>query len=512
MSKKASLRKGLCLLTASLLLLGGCSSKVTPTTSAVTLPPASSQYTTPYGTGDLTYEATVTLYLPSADGQSLLAEYVSLSLDRLSTGIEEVVSTLLAYPANSRVRSLGGGTALSLYGKNPVELSGGVCTVNLSSSALQLEHEELYTVCLSLAATLAAFRDVSYVNVLVCDQSVGLDVAGYLPVGAVTAHLGEELPTLWELMDARRTPLGESAADTPLSATATLYFPTADGTGIMPETRNITFSGQTPSQLASGLLTALSSGAQYLTEICTMPDITSLLTQEPVTSEQADGSRLITLHFTSDLESRLELIGIEPMCFTAAVVTTLTTFIPSVSSVCIVSGSTMMTSLYSRSLGSLTFHNGNQKRSQYIHLHREQVSVYLAQDGLLVPVTRTVAASDAESLPLYLVLLSEGPTQEEAARGITATVPSGWTEEDVLGMAVDGDTLLLHLTEKCALGITHSDQDEQLLCYSLVTTLCRAANLKRVRFWFAGDIEQTLAGDLYWGGEFILNPGMIRGN
>ena len=35
-------------------------------------------------------------------------------------------------------------------------------------------------------------------------------------------------------MDARRVPLGQNASQVALSSTVTLYFPMADGTGVMP--------------------------------------------------------------------------------------------------------------------------------------------------------------------------------------------------------------------------------------------------------------------------------------
>ena len=438
-------RKLLCILLC-LALLTGCSSRVTPATVASTLPPADPVYEAPHGTEGMAYTATVTLYLPSVDGSTLLAEYAEVELDRTQDCLSTVVEALLAHPGNSRVRSLGHGRALSLYGQDPVAVSGGICTVDLASAALQLEHEELYTVCLSIAATLGAFSDITHVNVLVCGQPVGLDIAGYLPVGAVSSQAGIELSTLWDMMSARATPLGQDASETPLSATATLYFPLADGTGIMPEARNITFAGQTPDRLASGLLSALSAGAQYLDGTSAMPDIAALMIKDPVTSEQADGSRLITLHFTQDLEGRLRLYGIEPLCFTAAVVYTLTTFIPSVSAVCIVSGETMMTNLYSRTLGNMTFRNGDQKRSQYSSLLREQVTIYLAQDGLLRPVSRTVAAASASDPSVLLSLLIEGPTVSEQAAGLEAVLPSTLSSSDLLGIAVADDTLLLNLS------------------------------------------------------------------
>ena len=155
---------------------------------------------------------------------------------------------------------------------------------------------------------------------------------------------------------------------------------------------------------------------------------------------------MITLSFTGGLENRLSLLGIEPMCFTAAVVLTLTSFIPNVSSVCIVSGSTMMTSLYSRSLGALSFRDGVQRRTQYTQLLRDQVTIYLSQDGILSPVTRTVAASTVNDPGQLLTLLSQGPNSDELAVNLTAVIPEGMTESDLLGATIEDGVLVLNFS------------------------------------------------------------------
>ena len=64
-----------------------------------------------------------------------------------------------------------------------------------------------------------------------------MDITGCLPLGTISPRPGEELPVLWEQMDARRTPLGQDPATVPVTGTATLYFPLAEGSGIVAETR-----------------------------------------------------------------------------------------------------------------------------------------------------------------------------------------------------------------------------------------------------------------------------------
>lgn len=491
--------------------LGGCATpSVTPEVVA-TLSPAAAVGEAPSGDSGMTYTATVALYLPSRDGTRLLAQYETLELSHQGGNAQRLVQALLSHGGNDQVTALGNGVNLTLYGSTPVETSGGVCTVNLASSALQLEHAEFYTMCLGLAATLCQLEDVLHMNVLVADQPVGLDVAGYLPSGAVTAHPGEELSALWAQMEARATPLGHSVADTPLTAAATLYFPLQDG-GFMPETRNLTFAGQSPAQLASGLLAAMSAGAQYLEGTCAMPDLTALLVSEPESSAQADGSRLITLHFSSDFTNRLAIQGIDPASMMGAMVYTITTFIPSVSAVRITSGGVTITGVRSDALGSFSFPEGMQRRSHYAASLMEQVSIYLAYGSMLREVKRTVPCAASDDPRMRLALLMEGATAQEHAAGVSAVMPDGLDETDVLGVAISGDTLLLNLSERFGQRIAAQTVDEQLLCYAMVTTLCEADSLRRVRFFFAGDAVETLGGKLYWGGEFMLNRVLVDGS
>ena len=51
---------------------------------------------------------------------------------------------------------------------------------------------------------------------------------------------------------------------------------------------------------------------------------------------------------------------------------------------------------------------------------------------------------------------------------------------------------------------------ETLICYSMVNTLCRNTGMKRVRFFFEGEQVETVAGTIYWAGEFMYNIGLAE--
>lgn len=502
----------LCLLLALCCAAGlsGCSATPGSTAAVATLPPAEAKFAAPTGDDSLLYTATVPLYLPSLDGQRLLAQYVTLPLSHSSHNAETILRALMNQGSTRETQPLATGVDLSLFGSRPVEVSSGICTVNLSAAALQLDQQELYNVCAAITATLCEMDDVQYVNFLVADQAVGMDITGNLPLGSQTAHPGEELTVLWEQMEARRAPLGENPANTPVTAVATLYFPLEDGAGIACETRTLTFPGQSPSQLAEGLITALSGGAQYLSLASDMPDISALMSAPPMVTDLDDGGRMLSLYFHAGLENALRQAGMDMPSLVSGLIYTITGFIPSVSSVRMYIGDTPLTSLYSAAHGNLIFQNGLMLRQQFAPYLMDQSTLCFSMGSKLKEVTRALPCQHSRSLRSLMAELMKGPTRHELDAGYEPVLPDGLTEADLLGLSLDGDTLLINLSGRCAELIrTQAASWEQIVCYGMVNTLGKASGAARVRFFFDGEMLEELGGQIYWGGEFLVNPSLI---
>ena len=298
------MRRSLMVLAALCLLCTACAPLPEQGTVSATWPPAAQAYAAPVDTA-MPYSATVPLYLPARDGLSLTAEWTELALDHREHPALAVAQALLSHRGSDTAVPLGGDAALSLSGENPVEVACGVCTVNLAATELQLDYREQYTVCLALARTLCELEDIHHVNVLMAGRAIALDITGSLPCGAVASHPGEELGALWEQMEARRVPLGESATLTPLTASAVLWFPAADGRGILPEVRNLTFAGQHPQQITLGLLSALSAGPRYLAGTAEGFDPASDVILAPEIGSLDSGGRQVTLYFSSAVRENL---------------------------------------------------------------------------------------------------------------------------------------------------------------------------------------------------------------
>ena len=507
-------RKGMCLLLAlcCLTVLSGCSGRREEDRQPVpTLPPAESYHVAPDQDEVISEGGEYRIYLPGRDDLGLVSRSIELEPADLSDTAEMLVRTLIAYPGDEETRKLGGNRALGLYGEDAVEVSGGVCTVNLTSSALQLSLREYYKNCLALATTLCELKEINSVNILTADQSVGLDITGNLPMGTLTAHPGENLAVLWEQMEAKRTPLGEDLSKTPMSALATLYYPLQDGQGIACATRLVSFEGQTPQQLAIGLINAVSSVRRSTTGGQGFPELSELLLHDPVTSELEEGGRLITLSLSEDAEDLIKAGGADLACTVAALTYTLTTFIPGIAAVCIRIGDRPITELRTNHFETVTALGGLVKRNTVSSFLMGSTTVYLARNGILCECERPVDRRLADSPRAQLCALMEGPDGREQMEGIVATLPESVREDDILGIRAEGDTLLVNLSEGFRSEIQErGPETEILVCYSMVDTLCRNTGMKRVCFFFEGTQVETIAGAIYWAGEFLYNIGLAE--
>jgi hypothetical protein len=223
MKKAGCLVLCLCVLAA----MTGCARKSTEEKAPVeTLPPAKVGMTAPDGDRMIREPADYLLYVPRQEAQQLSAQTVHIDEADLKDTAAALVRRLL------EVTSGETGRRLELYRDMPVEISRGTCTVNLSSSGLQLSYSEYYRLALAISTTLCGLKEIRYVNILAAGQSVALDSAGRLPLGSLSGHENENLSVLWEQMEAKRTPLGNDMSKNPLSSYATLYYPLPEGRGI----------------------------------------------------------------------------------------------------------------------------------------------------------------------------------------------------------------------------------------------------------------------------------------
>ena len=486
------------------LVMSGCSGRNGEEKApSPTLAPAVVDLKAPDGDRTVRKAGDYTIYVPGPNELQMRTQGVRLEETNLKDTAETLVRLLLE--SASAVMN----KPLSLYHDQPPEISGGICTVNLEASALRMEYSEYFKLGVALATTLCALDEISGVNVLTASQSVALDVTGSLPMGTLTGHPGENLPVLWEQTAAKRTPLGADSGQTPLSAAATIYYPLTDGRGIGCESRMLNFPGQKPDQLAAALVDAISETVQRKSGEAVLPDLADYLLHMPVTSVLEDGGKLITVSFRENIADMLEEWDTDLSCLIAAMTCTLTTFVPGVNAVCVRVGEKLVTEMTSSRYTVGTILGGLIRRETAEMFLTGSANVFFEKDGRLVICEKPVERELTDSPRAVLEAVLEGPDHRELEAGIMPTMPETVGADDILGIAAEGDMLLVNLSDVFRAEIQAvGPEKEALLCYSIVNTLCLNSGMKRVCFFFEGKQAETIAGSLYWGGEFLYNPGM----
>ena len=501
-------KRAVCLVTALCLLsvLSGCARKGGEETEPVpTLAPASVEWEAPDGDRAARRPGEYLLYVPEKNQPKLGTRSVRIEQASLTETAEELVRRLLTAVNGSD--ALRTERELELYKDTPVEISRGVCTVNLSSSALQLNYSDYYKLAAALATTLCGLDEIKSVNVLTAGQSVPMDSAGRLPLGSLTGHADENLSVLWEQMEARRTPQGGDAGKAQLSTQATVYYPLTDGRGVACENRRITFEGQTASQLSSALLNAMGEAVRAEADSDSVPDLWEYMVHEPVANEMEEGGKLITLSFREDLQELAEGWHTDVSCMAAAVTLTLTTFVPGTTAVCFRIGDKPVTELNISRFRIGTILGGLMRRNMFEPFLTGSTTVFFEKDSRLVRTEKPVDRETADSPRVQLAALMQGPDSRDAEKGITSPMPENLREDDLLGIASEGDTMLVNLSGRCREEIeAQGPEKEMLLCYAMVNTLCENNGMKRVCFFFEGEQAEWIAGEIYWAGVFLYNP------
>ena len=500
------------LLACAVFLFSSCSSRlpVTDEQPTVTLPPAEVSYIAPIGDASLEYTDTALLYLPSHDGIGLTKVETTLSFSLVRPKAETIIRALLSHADSRDSRSLGGEVRLSLYGANPVEVSRDVATVNLSASALQLDREQLFIVCQAIANTLTQLDDIQYVNVLVVDKPVGLDIGNTLPMGALRHNTTQDLGAVYDQLLSRRITAGSSSA-TPLSSNVTLYFPLQNSTGMVCETHPMSFDNQYVPDMVVAILREMALGPTDRSIGSTeLPLLADLLTATPsvIESSKAAG-QIIALDFAHNLEDMLDAYGISRRQCTASICYTLSTFFPNISGIALSVNGTPVDELLKTENDAPT-DAAVHLRSEFSSLVYDFCTLYFAQsqDLSLVPVRRAIPYHQCTNPRTLLCELAKGPQPDDNLSGTVSVMPpDAITDTTILGFSLTGSTLLVNFAPAFQdLGQGLDAEGERRLAYALTNTLCMNGKVKNVCFFQSGIQFDTFTGEIYWSGLFCPIP------
>lgn len=496
--------------------LTGCTAGIDAlnNSESATLPPAGVTYAAPTGDTNQETAQSILFYVPDITGTRLIAQTERVLISCARHPAEMALRRLFAFAGSDSARALTDNAYLQLSSVNPVEISGDTATVNLAASALSLSHSELYTVCQAIANTVTQWGDIQYVNVLVSSVQPGLDVGANVPMGCFTANLTDTLDTL----STQAQSLASTAADRRFSLPVTLYFPAYAGKGILAETRTISFTGRRKSGLISTLLDALSQGAQSLTNVPDMVDLSAYLLETPQVQEvPVTGGQRAVLRFQQSLNDALISAGIPRSVMLSALTYTLTTFVPGLSGVTVYMGEELVTAvvpggIYEGANETISFANGMMRRSDFSRFLLSNCTLYFSDgEGRLCAVQRPIPYYETRSARYLIGCLLSGPQSCDSVRNVQAVFPEGLGDADLLGVGLDEQTLLLNLSPGMEEAIRScTDAQEKLLAYALVNTLTELPAVRSICFFFSGEQQESLDGKLYWAGTFLRNVSIVQ--
>lgn len=486
------------LLLCLVLAMGGCASKDMATEKTVLPAPVPAQ--APRNDSRQDVERTALLYLPSVDGDKLVTVPVEAGFSVSRHPAEKLCRLLLEHPGNEYALSLPREATLSDV--HPVEVSGNTATVILAAGALRLSQEEVLVVSQALANTLGQLEDVQYVNVLINGVQPGLDLAATQPAGCYQ-------PVAQMEMSAQRNRAVSGKNTSRQTISTALYYPLAGARGIVCEARPLSFDSLAYADVLKTLLSALAEGPQVLQGIPGYPDFFSYLIEEPLVAEE-NGTKYVALHFDAALNEAIIEHGITRSVMSASLVYTFTTFIPGVEGVKIRIGEERIGSLtpaatLSGAGETIVFEDELMRRDDFSGFLLSGCTLHFSgTDGKLHRVIRMVPYYESRNVRFLVGQLMQGSQDYDSAENLLPVLPQGIRDADLLGVAMEEDTLVLHFSDHlAALSQGMDERQERNMIYAMVNTLCELPGVKKVRFMINDRQPDTLAGALYLPGSFL---------
>ena len=369
------------------------------------------------------------------------------------------------------------------------EYACGLATVNLSLDALGVPDEAAaLALTQSIGNTLLGIEGVRGVNVLINGRAQGF---GRLPAGVQTEGVSS-VTAAYAQIQAERDHL-KTGDPLPITREAALYFPTSEGSWLIPELRTITFESD---DFAGALMEALRAGP--LQEACakaSVPAGVDLLEGEAQIQTLDTGERALILRFSPALDNYMVFSGLEMWELAGSLTLTACSFLPALDGVRILSGGEAVTSLQAGS-ELMRFEDGLIRREDFEGYVGSVATLYLADDaGGLHQVRRSVSTRAALS-PRNL--LDELFYYTDRSGALTFPVPEEVFADDILGVQLSEHVAQVNLSAnfyRCCQSL--DALRERALVYCMVDTLCALEDIRAVRFYVEGLSADTLAGSIY---------------
>ena len=378
----------------------------------------------------------------------------------------------------------------------------GLVTVDLSINIAGLQSEaELVSMFKSITNTLTAIEGVEYVNILINGRQESICS---LPVGALSYNDNSAAAT-WAQYQADSTGFHDSGM--PVERNVALYFPSANGQWLLSEVTPIVFYD---SNYAEQLLLALINGSTAGTAYSNfLSGGSSILAASPVISVNNAGQRLLYISLSNTTRDYMVLQGINEWQLAGAVTLTMCSFIPELDAVRLTIGDTLIERLNIRGQYH-DFPDGLMCHSDFSMYSGSVCTLYFAaSSGKLVPVQRAVSSERSASAYMLLTQLVSGPSSADSSAA--AVMPAGMTSSDILGVSVQSGIASVNFSDAFyRLCQMLNAEEERLLVYSIVNTLCDLPGISSVRILIEGEQIETLSGSIYLMNDLLPNPGFAE--
>ena len=498
MNKRGARLFLLALCLAACLLLCGCSAQISErplenlADDAITV-----QTAAPKQDGADARRELVTLYFLDESGTMLRPVVRGIEISGGMSRAEAAVHALLRGPLGNEEGAMWPDIGAARNGRF-VETAAGIATVNLPARARTLPQEMLYAVRMAIASTLTEFAEISYVNVLVGGREEGLDLGATLPVGTFSRM--EELDA-----GARYSRLQEQRqSDSGVTLLTTLYFPSKDGTMIVPQVRSMAYSQVLPIEYLYTLLAEMGKGAGQALCMQDVPAPMDYIVEMPEIVRTEDGYLASELSFDRELEEDLTRSGMTLGVYAAMLTDTLMGFVPGVEGLKISVGDEAVKELLPQQTPDghgLSFEHGLATRNAFSGYVGAPVTLYITGEEGLRAQQYVMRQDRAHAARARLEALIEQDAGLSAA---------GLTGADVLAVYEGLDVIAVDLSESFGRVIASlSPEEERAAVYAMVNTLTEGARSSEVQFSFEGEQVGTLAGALEMRGSFVRNPGMV---
>jgi len=441
-----------------------------------------------------------TLYFLNEDGVTLMPVTRRVTVQGGNSRAQAALDALLAGPLENEHGAFWPDLGASRSDRL-LEVSGGVATVDLNAHARTLEQQTLYAVRLAIANTLTEFAEISYVNVLVGGREEGLDLSATLPVGTLTHADDSDVSARYTRLHEQRLS-GEGVA-----LLTTLYFPSKDGTMILPEVRHVAYARVSPIEYLYTLLGEIGKGTSLPLCAEEIPAPLEYIKEMPEIVRTEDGYLAIELCFDRELEDDLLRSGMTMGIYMAMLSDTLMGFVPGVEGVKVSLGTDDVTKLSKEQTPDgreIVFEHGLATRNDFSGYVGAPVLLYVMKNDGIAARQHVLGQEHADDVRARLGALMTLSDEHAFA------LPRGLDGDDILSAYAGTDVILVNLSDDFRRAMEKlSPEQERAAVYAMVNTLTEGTEASQVQFFFEGAQVSTLAGALEMRGTFVRNPGMV---